>query len=388
MNDNVVTVIDFSSSGIRLVTGYHFKGTVYILNALEGDSIPLDENGYLNKKYAEESLTTLIYKAKETLKNNLGVFIALLPPDGFTVQSQSERCTSVDPSSKIVQLDYNNCINQIDKRIQTAGKKIVYHDPVTFDVDNRSGYDTFPMGASSKELQVFADVHLIDEKSYNHYTSILNDCKISIYMYLVAPFATVSFINSMNIPKTFLCLDVGKDYSYFSYVSNRRLSCSNKFPFGITNAVSKASQILDLSFDKTLEYLKYFGFHREDEIAFISEEDKPLDEIVDAFEESFKPLIDLIDISVKKYNVDDTTSLVLTGTGADIVEFDNYLLKELKRDNKVFIPKVIGAKDKIFTNCIGAILISSLPYQSPITEAKNIDGYNYSFRNESFSRGK
>lgn len=387
MNDNIVSVIDFSSSGIRLVTGYHFKGTVYILNALEGDSIPLDENGYLDKKSAEESLTTLIYKAKETLKNNLGVFIALLPPDGFTVESIDEKSTTVDPSSKIIQRDYNNCINQINKQVKSKGKSIVYHDPISFADDNRQSYDTFPMGSSSKELQVFADVHLIDDKSFNHYKSILDDCKIPIYMTLVAPFATVSFISSLNIPKKFLCLDIGKDYSYFSYIFKRRLNVSTKFPFGINAAVKKASEMLNLSFDKTLEYLQYFGFHREEEIAFISEEDKPLDEIVSAFEKSFEPLVDLIKMSINKYQVDDDTLLVITGTGADIVEFDNYLVHQLKRDNKVFIPKVIGAKDKVFTNCIGAILISALPYQNPITEAIKMGGY-HDFQNESFSRGK
>ena len=126
---NLVTVIDFSSSGLRVVTGYYFKGTVYALQALEGDPIHVGLDGYLDTKETEDSLSLLLGEAKEKLHNELGVFIALLPPDGFQVKSEEGKSTTVDPSSRITQVDYQNCINQINKKTKCEGKKIVYDDP-------------------------------------------------------------------------------------------------------------------------------------------------------------------------------------------------------------------------------------------------------------------
>ena len=49
---NLVTVIDFSSTDLRVLTGYYFKGQVYVLQALQGDILPRNEHGYLVKQPA------------------------------------------------------------------------------------------------------------------------------------------------------------------------------------------------------------------------------------------------------------------------------------------------------------------------------------------------
>ena len=50
MYKNLVTTIDFSPSGIKLVTGYCFEDKIYVLQALESDILPLDERGYIEKE--------------------------------------------------------------------------------------------------------------------------------------------------------------------------------------------------------------------------------------------------------------------------------------------------------------------------------------------------
>ena len=384
---NLVTVIDFSSSGLRIVTGYYFKGTVYALQAMEGEPISLDENGYLNKKETLQSLALLLQEAKSRLKGELGVYIALLPPDGFMVNSQETSCTTIDETSKIVQKDYANCISQINKKAKIENKKIVYDHPTLFGDDNKKDYENFPINAESDNLYVFADVMMVDESSFNHYDSILKELNLNIYMYLVAPFATVSFINFFGGPKSYICLDIEKDYTYVSYISKKRMNDTNRIPFGIDQMVEIASSELNLDKEKTYEYLKLYGLLKDPGFLFVTKENKTLEDTSAAFKKGLAPLIEMVNNFITKYNISPNVAIVISGIGADIDDLDKYLLNEFKRDNMVLFSKVIGARNKVYTNCVGAILISSFSYQNPIYVAEKL-GNNQTFKADSFSRGK
>lgn len=384
---NLVTVIDFSSSGLRVVTGYYFKGTVYALQALEGEPLPVDEKGYLDKKETEDSLQLLLREAKNKLKDDLGVFIALLPPDGFLVKSEEGKSTTVDPSSRITQVDYQNCTNQINKKTKMEGKKIIYDDPSLFADDNKKNYDTFPVGSLSDQLEVFADAQMIDEDSYNHYASILRDLHLDIYLYLVASFCTISFINFFEVPSSYICLDIEKDYCYLSYVSKHRMNESKIIRYGIDQVVSRASRTLGLDEKKTLEYLNLFGLRKESGFVFITEEQKTLSDTSEAFKKAFDPLVASLKECVQIHSAGHDVPLILAGPGSDVEDIDNYFVNELKRDSMIFYNKAIGARNKVYANCLGAILISSFTYQTTIQEAKKKEG-DTNFSNQSFSRDK
>ena len=384
---NLVTVIDFSSSGIRLVAGYYFKGTVYALQALEGDRIPLDGNGYLDKKKAEESLALLLEEARSKLKNDLGVYIALLPPDGFIVKSGEGKTTTVDPSSRIIQIDYVNCIHQVNKLAKLEGKHIVYDDPSLFADDNKKDYDTFPLGSMSDQLEVFADAEMVDEESFRHYESILMDLHLDIYMYLVAPFCSVAFLNFFGAPKSYIALDIEKDYCYLSYVSKHRMNDSKIIRFGLDEAINESGSLLNLSPEMTKDYMKLFGLRAESGFMFITNEGKTLQETSECFKKAFSKLVGYVREFIKSHDLADEVPLIILGSGGEIEGLDSYFVEELKRDDMVFSAKVIGARNRVFTNCLGALLVSSFNYQSPIQEARKKEG-TQQFRNAAFSRSK
>lgn len=386
--ENLITVIDFSASGLRLVTGYYFKGSVYVLQAMEGEPIHRNLQGFLDKKETEDSLSLLLQEAKRKLKNELGVYIALLPPDGFLVKSDEGKSATVDTSSRITQMDYVNCINQINKKTKTDHKHIVYDDPFLFGDDNKRNQDSFPEGNASDQLEVHADSQMVDDASFSYYESILKDLHLDIYMYFIAPFCTVSFINFFEVPSSYVLLDIEKNYSYLSYVYERRMNESIQLSFGIDDIVSSAKDTLKrLDEEKTLEYLNLFGLRNESGFVFQTEEGITLKDTSGAFEKALIPLLDATDSMLKRHEAGREVPLILSGPGSDIEELDGYFVKELKRETSIFFNKVIGARNKVYANCLGAILISSYKYQTPIQEARRKEG-DTTFLNHSFSRNK
>ncbi|MFA6829544.1 MAG: hypothetical protein WCR67_02415 [Bacilli bacterium] len=368
---NLVTVIDFSSTDLRVLTGYYFKGQVYVLQALQGDILPRNEHGYLDKTACEQSLRILLDAIKKTLKtDDLGVFIPLLPPIGFQVKSGIGNTATVDPASHITQMDFSNCTNMIHKQVKTEGKKIIFDDPSVFIDDNKKQYDTFPLGSASDHLEVYADSQLIDEPCYRHYEAIVNDLKLDVYAFLLSPFCSVSFYNKFNNSKTFISVTIEKDYSIINYVSKHRLNDSIIFPFGIQQGIENACRILSIPFAHGEDLLNLFGLRDESGFGFTTDDRKTLRETSNAFKGGFEPLVQKIRSFSAEHLLPDDSQIVLDGPGSDIEDFGTYLFEELKRPNHTVDIKAIGARSKIFTSCLGAILVTSYNYLSPIVDSK------------------
>ena len=87
MNKNV-TAIDFSSSGIRVVTGYCFRNKVYVRQALEGLPLKVDEHGQIDIDDASNSLLILLNNLKKTINDDIGLIVPIFP---------AEFCTKSNP---------------------------------------------------------------------------------------------------------------------------------------------------------------------------------------------------------------------------------------------------------------------------------------------------
>jgi hypothetical protein len=383
--ENIITTVEFASSGIRLVSGYYFHGKAYVLNAMEGENLPFDANGLLETKATEQSLALLINTAKKNLHGELGVVIAILPPDGFVLKQAQGRSTTVDPASRITQIDYANCISMINKDVKTEGKKVIYDNPVLFTDDNKRDYQTFPMGIPSDQLNVLADAHLINKDSYLHYTQILATMGLTVYLDLLAPFCGVAFINSFKAPASYIGLDLEKDHLYLSYVSKNRFCFTEGIKFGIMDGVHGSANELSLSVDKTQDALNRFGFSSDAGFDYQSPEKKSLLNFSSAFSKGFSPIIDEIKRFALDHSLLPDVPVVFYGPGSDIDLMDKFLSSMLERNVYVFSAKVIGARSKVFVDSLGAIQVSSYDYQEPKNGAKR-KAEEEELKNTSFGR--
>ena len=122
---NNVTAIELSASGIRLVVGYVQSGKVYVLQALQGERLPLDADGKISVKASEESIELLFQTAKTSLGDHFdfGPVIAVYPSDGFKGKEGEGSSLTVEKSNRITQLDYSNCVNIIQKEVKEDGEE-------------------------------------------------------------------------------------------------------------------------------------------------------------------------------------------------------------------------------------------------------------------------
>jgi hypothetical protein len=382
---NLVTAIEFASSGIRLVSGYCFHGKVYVTGALEGDALPLDKDGRLAKKETEQSLAILLSAAKKQGTKEIGALIVCLPPDGFVVKSGDGRSTTVDPESRIDKIDFTNCVNMINKEVKADGKTVVFDDPFSFTDDNKHSYQTFPIGVKSDQLLVSADAEMIDSDSYQHYQQILQDLSLSPYLRLVSPMCGTSFINAFNAPESYLALDIEKDFSYLSYVQDKRLLDSKTLKGGVSMALSQASALLSVSPERASEFLNLYGFAADAGFGYFTDEKKTLKDIAAAFRAGFDPLRKDIQDFAQEKGVTAEQPLILFGPGSDIQGLDRFLTESLSRNVIIFTSKIIGARNKVFLNCLGAIRVTSNAYLGEVASARRRESDD-AMKKSSFSR--
>lgn len=383
-----ITVIDFASTGIRVVTGYYMKGCVYILNALEGEPLPLDENGYLEKKSCETSLALLLKTAKTNLKETgLGVMIAVLPSDGFFSKQGEGKTYTSDAGGHITQIDFTNATNMVEKQTKTPGKTILYNAPYSFGDDNQLGYTSFPQGHLSDHLSVLCDSLMVDESSYLHYQAILSDLHLDIYLQIPSPFGAVYSINFLAGGSTYLGLCLDRDSYTISHVYKKRLIKSKTVRFGIKDAILKASEILSIPFEKVDEHFALYGFEKDPGFLYKTDEGKTLEEYASAFHEAFKDMYDDL-LQFHKENTMDAQEdmrLVFYGVGQDIPGFALELSEIVDLNAYGFSSYIIGARDSCYLNAIGGIILSAETYQKSIAKAKMRDG-DMLMRNQSFSK--
>lgn len=367
---NYVTAIELSSSGIKLVVGYVYQDKVYVMHASEGEPLSVDKEDLINQSEAEKSLSSLLAEARRVIGNDLGSSIALLPPDGFRMKEDTESTMTVSSDSKIVQLDYANCISMIKKAVKEEGSEVIYCDPLHFETDSNESM-SFPLGETSDKIYVTADAHLLPKSRYNRYIQILRDLDIFPYLTLLSPLGGLTFIKSTNPPKEYISLDIERDYSYITHIRNNHMVDSGRIPFGIDNGNKNVSIMLSTTLDRASELRHLFGFVAKKECI-----SNPVPEVADAeelyntFRESFSPIIEGIETFIKGKAISEGAPIVLYGLAKDEEGLDAYLKSSLNRAIYTIKNTIIGARKQSYINCLGGIICSYYPFQTPASDVK------------------
>lgn len=385
---DIVTTIDFASSGIRVLTGYYTKGSVYVLQALEGDPLPLDENGYLETAAAETSLRLLLETTRKTLgQENTGVIIAILPPDGFYSKPGSGKTVTTDANCHITAIDFANATNMVEKQTKTEGKRILYNAPYCFGDDHRVDYTSFPMGNLSDHLSISCDSLMIDEGAYHHYQKILQDLQLDIFLTIPSPFGSIFCMNVFHGPMSYLALSLERDGYSLSYVFKKRLLKSKFVRFGIKDAIEKASEMLQIPFETVDQHFALFGFEKDPGFPYQTDEEKTLEDYSNAFHMAFMPMYeDIIEFQKEnKGGSEEDLPLVFYGIGKEIPDYERELSEATELSAMGFDNFFIGARSHVFLNGIGAIILSAESYQKSIADAKMRDG-DQLMKNQSFSK--
>lgn len=380
MNE-IVTAIELNASGIRLVSGYVYEGKVYVLQSLVGKSISLDNNGLMDSRQVEDTLASLIETAKNTLKCDLKNYIFLLPPDDFLVKNSSS--SSVTMNELIAQKDFANCISMLEKLVKVSNSTIVFDAPVYFATENGEQLTTFPLNVQSENLSVNADVHMISKVSYDYYMEIIRKLGILPYATLVSTYGSCSFLTSLKSPDSFYLIQVEGESTYLSLIKNKRLAFSKEYPVSMKSLYEKTAEKLNMTKEQIEDYITTFGLKAEQAIPILTEEKKPLEDIVDAFLHEFTQFA-FIKEKMDELEPTRSLSIIFLGSADRIDGMNANLSNYFARALLLFYPKVLGARNDSLVSCLGGIKLTSNSYMPPLKENNEM---NSNLNNTGFARG-
>ncbi len=369
---NNVTAIEIAQSGIRMAIGYVQNGKVYLLQALQGERIPLDSDGGISVKAAEESIALLFQTARKALGANFdfGPVIAIFPGKNFRCKEGEGTTLTVDKLNHIRQLDYSNCINMIQKETREDGYAAVCCAPFLFVYDNQAKREFLP-GLSSEKLTVKADCMLLDSNDVHRYRKIFNDLDIFPYLELVDVYASLCFLQGTFIPEKFLFLSLSEDHVTFSLVEERRLLLSESLDLGIADFIKGFSTQSGAPLKEAETFVRLFGFVADtDHIVAPLPHVTTLDTIRRVLEKAFAPILGKADELSDSLHLEQNVPLVLFGSGAEIAGIDAFLSEGTGRECYIVNNNSIGARSQDFIPCLGAIKASSLPYQLSSNEGQ------------------
>ncbi len=363
--NNIVTAIEINPSGIRLVTGYVYQEKVYVMEALIGDSIKVDANGFMDSKETEESIRVLLSTAKNALKCDLKNFIILLPPDEFQVKYAST--TTVIMQETVQTQDFVNCNNMINKKAKETNLVCIYDDPVFFSTDNSSKSAIFPLGFKAENLSCEVDVHIISKVTFDYYAQIIKNLNIIPHLNLVSSFSLGKYLCSFKAPASFFTLYVDKDTCTLTLMKEKRISFSKVYDASYSQLVEFASRKLKITSERMDELIQTFGIMENETYPYRTEEGFNLSDIANAVKNSFSDFESIRN----DMNTIDPSGLIpvsLFGSIRQIDGLDSALVNFFQRSAQQFSSKVYGARSDEFLPCLGAIRLTSNSYLTPFEE--------------------
>jgi|GEM_PF-1100566 len=375
---NVFTVVDFSPSGLRVVLGSLKEGRPFVYQAVVGNPVPVDGNGRMSKEETIKSLhyllATVLQQRKKTdpTAEGLGLFVPLFPPDGFLAKEAESRTGST--SDQIQAMDYRNLFTSLANVTQVPGKRVLTMDPLCFYDDEGNALREFPLGRNIRQIAMKADAFLVDEKSYEHYESILSALSLDVYVPLLSPLAALDFLRLYQPPKDFFLLDLGARSTDFAWVKNGRLLDCRRVQVGIDPAVEQAAKTLGLSPKRADELLSLFGVRDEAGFDYATTEGITLPQLSKAFEEAFGSVLAEFSRFASDQQGGETAPLLFLGKGSQLDRMPSFFQEKTGRAVKRFESGVIGARDPSFLASLGALVATGYPYQPKVEEAKRREG--------------
>ena len=369
---NNVTAIELARSGIRMTIGYVQNGKVFVLQALQGDRIPVDSDGGISVKAAEESIALLFETARKALGRDFdfGPVIAVFPGRHFRSREGEATTLTVDKLNHIRPLDYSNCISMIQKETREDGYAAVCCAPFLFVYDNQARGDFLP-GQVSEKLTVKADCLLLESNDVHRYRKIFNDLDIYPYLELVDTYAGLCFLQGTSIPEKFLFLSLCEDHVSLALVEERRLLFAKTLEDGISDFVLDFAKRGKAPLPEAWQFARLFGFVPDAEHVFSPlPHATTIDSARTELEKAFSPLLASLASLAEDLRLEQNVPLVLFGSGTEIPGIDAYLSEGCGRECYIVNNNTIGARSQDFIPCLGAIKASSLPYQLSSNEGQ------------------
>ena len=317
-----------------------------------------------------------IFDNKHSLKFNINEVSLVLPPYGLEVYNSEKVTNVISNQSRIEKIDISNALNMLKKeRILNQNNAIVEIIPNEFIIDGDYSFTNPPLGQTSSQLNVKADIYTLPKKNIFDLMDCVVNAGIKVRRNVISSIGVAEIFKLYNSDfSTYVLVDCGSRNATLTFIGENKPYNSTYFEYGLDYLIddvvcgfncfrSDAESLIDYYgyderntkfnppiFENEVESLKQ-KFYREDLNNIIS---TYFDKWFDIFSSSLDSLIEEYRNIIPKIN------LVFIGENTKINGFKKYLEEKLINFN-CFFPSLpcIGVEDSQYLNCAGTIVFSS-----------------------------
>lgn len=375
-----IAAIELGSKKAKLVVGYEINGKPYVLYTLVkpyGDKA-IESGNFLDFAKVVDAINDLTSVVDPTvkLKLNISDVVLSLPPYGLEVLNTKQTTGTTNEEGKVTNFDIKNLYSIIRNCNPNTTNALVDIVPHSFVLDQGRSFVKAPIGETSNTLQVVANVHTLPTHIVSDYSSVITRAHMIVKRSIVSSFAALEMINTdQTLPKSYFLVDVGSNVTTVSLVGQRSLYSSAFFNWGGDNITQKIVSEFGINEADAEKYKITYGIDKrimnfnapvctskDEQGNPIKHSIEDLNIIIrselDSFVKQLNNAIDTLLTSLKpEYR---TLPIILVGGGSKLNGLVEYIKPHIMSDEIfIFEPKVLGARNATFTNCLGMILVCS-----------------------------
>ena len=372
-----VAVLEISSSCVKIVIGYELEGKPQIIYTLVKPTHQIVDNGrFVDVPTLQTILRGLTKISDVSAKLNIKIseVVLLLPPFGLEIFTTNQITTVVGEESKVSNVDIRNVYNLIRKGQIPPNHALVDIIPDKFELDDGRTYLNPPLGEPSNALIINAKLHTLPKVIVQNYEGITEDSGLAIKRSFISSFAANELISSnKENPQDYILVDIGSHITTVNAIGGKQLISSRYFNWGGHKITSKIATAFNISENEAEKIKITYGLdckHTDFPVTICITDDgnghetkhlaSELAEIVKSELISFVNQLNMVINNLfQGFDLNSIRQLpiILTGGGSNLNGLVPFIETKLQSGGiKTFSPNTIGARNSIFTNCLGAIV--------------------------------
>ncbi len=381
MEENTVAALEISSSSLKLVLGYQYQGKVIVLYSVTKPIDGLVDCGnIIDLPKLSEAIKELSHIKDSTakLKIAVGEVVLVLPPLGLEVYKNDKTTTIVSPSGLIANIDVVNVVSLVKKeQVPQVGNEIVDIIPEKFTIDKGRSFLNPPLNEMSSFLSVHASIYSLPSKIINDYKNAVISAGIRVRRIVVSSYGVSELFNTYeNIPSAYLYVDYGENITSVSLISKSVVFGSSYFLRGGKNITNALINTFNLPFAESEKLKRKIGLDTREllycpslfttqDINGISH-DYNINDVNLAIKEELDDFASALNNCIDNVLADYDPSyhdmpIILGGGASKLRGLKEYLKSKFPNCKDIIniVPTSIGARNEIYTNCLGAIMAQS-----------------------------
>jgi cell division protein FtsA len=262
MKEKVVFALDIGSGSIKLMAGYELDGKPFALNVLTYQMPGLMREGVISDVgLLSDAVKRLVHQMEENIGLKVNKLIASLPPVNLQIYEATKTMNVLSPQGRVAIADISNLHSLFRK--ETIGEQ--YHQlgivPIVFVIDNKREFEVLPLGETSNNIQLTANIHFIDGHLFESFQQLSKRVGIPIRKVVVDSHAIGELLpRYMPMPDEYILIDMGDRLTTISFIAMNRLYYSYAFDLGGHHLTEMISVEYDIDYQKAKNIKEKYGY--------------------------------------------------------------------------------------------------------------------------------